>query len=125
MSGYAPRCFPSTRMISAVFRRGVELAIVAEELKQVLDQRGGQWSKGRHVGSMVAAIGGIIERHMIETGFLAPAEPAGAKTVVQASDGVSATQLDPCIPKAASRPVARSRVPELRPLWMVQVWLTD
>jgi hypothetical protein len=27
-------------MISAVFRRGVELAIVAEELKQVLDQRG-------------------------------------------------------------------------------------
>ncbi len=125
VSGYAPRCFPSTRMISAVFRRGVELAIVAEELKQVLDQRGGQWSKGRYVGSLVAAIGGIIERHMIETGFLAPAEPAGAKTVVQASDGVSATRLDPCIPKAATRPVARSRVPELRPLWMVQVWLTD
>jgi ribonucleoside-diphosphate reductase alpha chain len=54
------------------------------------------------VGSLVAAIGGIIERHMIETGFLAPAEPAGAKTVVQASDGVSATRLDPCIPKAAT-----------------------
>ena len=50
VSGYASRCFPSTRMISAVFRRGVELAFVAEELKQVLDQRGGQWSKGRYVG---------------------------------------------------------------------------
>ena len=65
MHGCAPRCFPSTRMISAVFRRGVVLAIVAEELKQVLDQRGGQWSKGRYVGSLVAAIGGIFERHMI------------------------------------------------------------
>ena len=107
VSGYASRCFPSTRMISAVFRRGVELAFVAEELKQVLDQRGGQWSKGRYVGSLVAAIGGIIERHMIETGFLAPAEPAGAKTVVQASDGVSATQLGPCIPNAVSAGLVR------------------
>jgi hypothetical protein len=119
VSGCAPRCFPSTRMISAVFRRGVELAIVAEELKQVLDQRGRPGSKGRYVGSLVAAIGGIIERHMIETGFLAPAEPAGAKTVVQASDGVSATRLDPCIPKQPRRAVARSRLPELHPLWMV------
>ena len=89
-------------MISAMFRRGVELAFVAEELKQVLDQRGGQWSKGRYVGSLVAAIGGIIERHMIETAFLAPAEPAGAKTVVQPSDGVSAARLGPCIPNAVS-----------------------
>ncbi len=50
MSGYALRCFSSTRMICAVFRRGVEIAFVAEELKQVLDRRGGQWSKGRYVG---------------------------------------------------------------------------
>ena len=59
-----------TRMISAVFRRGGEVAFVAEELKQVFDPRGGQWSNGRYVGSLVAAIGDIIERHMIETGFL-------------------------------------------------------
>ena len=32
-----------TRMISAVFRRGGEVAFVAEELKQVFDPRGGQW----------------------------------------------------------------------------------
>ena len=59
-----------TRMISAVFRRGGEVAFVAEELKQVFDPRGGQWSNGRYVPSLVAAIGDIIERHMIETGFL-------------------------------------------------------
>ena len=63
-----------TRMISAVFRRGGEVAFVAEELKQVFDPRGGQWSNGRYVGSLVAAIGDIIERHMVETGFLVPAE---------------------------------------------------
>ena len=38
-----------TRMISAVFRRGGEVAFVAEELKQVFDPRGGQWSNGRYV----------------------------------------------------------------------------
>jgi ribonucleoside-diphosphate reductase alpha chain len=53
-----------TRMISAVFRRGGEVAFVAEELKQVFDPRGGQWANGRYVPSLVAAIGDIIERHM-------------------------------------------------------------
>jgi ribonucleoside-diphosphate reductase alpha chain len=59
-----------TRMISAVFRRGGEVAFVAEELKQVFDPRGGHWHNGRYVPSLVAAIGDIIERHMIATGFL-------------------------------------------------------
>jgi ribonucleoside-diphosphate reductase alpha chain len=63
-----------TRMISAVFRRGGEVAFVAEELKQVFDPRGGHWSNGRYVPSLVAAIGEVLERHMRETGFLAPAE---------------------------------------------------
>src|ERR1700735_4755760 len=75
----------------------------------------------RYVGSLVAAIGDIIERHMIETSFLAPAGSAGAKTVVQASEGVSAARLGPCIQMQSARPDARSRVPELRPLRMVQV----
>ncbi len=59
-----------TRMISAVFRRGGAVAFVAEELKQVFDPRGGHWSEGRYIPSLVAAIGDVLERHMIETGFL-------------------------------------------------------
>ena len=59
-----------TRMISAVFRRGGEVAFVAEELKGIFDPRGGQWSEGRYVPSLIAAIGGILEKHMIGTGFL-------------------------------------------------------
>ena len=65
-----------TRMISAVFRRGGEVAFVADELKQVFDPRGGQWSNGRYVPSLVAAIGEVLERHMHETGFLTPRRTA-------------------------------------------------
>ncbi|HEY8214777.1 MAG TPA: adenosylcobalamin-dependent ribonucleoside-diphosphate reductase [Methylocystis sp.] len=71
-----------TRMISAVFRRGGDVAFVAEELKAVFDPRGGHWSEGRYVPSLVAAFGSIIERHMIDIGFLAP---SGA-IVAHASD---------------------------------------
>ena len=63
-----------TRMISAVFRRSGDVAFVAEELKGIFDPRGGQWSEGRYVPSLIAAIGGILEQHMIETGFLPAAE---------------------------------------------------
>jgi len=58
-----------TRMISAVFRRGGDVSFVVEELKAVFDPRGGQWMGGRYIPSLLAAIGGIIERHMIDTGF--------------------------------------------------------
>ncbi|MBO0739984.1 MAG: hypothetical protein J2P51_00995, partial [Hyphomicrobiaceae bacterium] len=54
-----------TRMISAIFRRGGDVAFVVEELKAVFDPQGGQWMGGRYVPSLLAAIGGIIEMHMI------------------------------------------------------------
>lgn len=59
-----------TRMISAVFRRGGDVSFVVEELKAVFDPRGGQWMRGRYVPSLLAAIGEVIETHMIDIGFL-------------------------------------------------------
>jgi ribonucleoside-diphosphate reductase alpha chain len=59
-----------TRMISAVFRRGGDIAFVVEELKAVFDPRGGQWMGGRYVPSLLAAIGDVIEKHMIAIGFI-------------------------------------------------------
>jgi ribonucleoside-diphosphate reductase alpha chain len=56
----------------AGIRRGGDVAFVCEELKQIFDRRGGQWSKGRYVPSLVAANGDILERRMISTGFLTP-----------------------------------------------------
>ena len=66
-----------TRMISAVFRRGGDVSFVVEELKAVFDPRGGQWMDGAYVPSLLAAIGGVIEKHMIETGFLQPRAGTG------------------------------------------------
>jgi len=59
-----------TRMISAVFRRGGDVSFVVEELKDVFDPRGGHWVGGRYVPSLLAAIGEVIERHMIDIGFI-------------------------------------------------------
>jgi ribonucleoside-diphosphate reductase alpha chain len=60
-----------TRMISAVFRRGGDVSFVVEELKAVFDPRGGAWMGGKYIPSILAAIGGVIEQHMIATGFIA------------------------------------------------------
>ncbi len=59
-----------TRMISAVFRRGGDVSFVVDELKAIFDPRGGQWMAGRYVPSLLAAIGEVIERHMVAIGFL-------------------------------------------------------
>ncbi|MCI2400593.1 adenosylcobalamin-dependent ribonucleoside-diphosphate reductase [Aliiroseovarius subalbicans] len=72
-----------TRMISAVFRRGGDVSFVVEELKAVFDPRGGAWVQGKYIPSILAAIGGVIERHMIATGFI-EGEGMGLKSDPQA-----------------------------------------
>ena len=72
-----------TRMISAVFRRGGDVSFVVEELKAVFDPRGGAWMDGKYIPSILAAIGGVIERHLIHTGFI-EGEGLGLKTDPQA-----------------------------------------
>ena len=59
-----------TRMISAVFRRGGDVSFVVEELKAVFDPRGGAWMGGRYIPSILAAIGGVIEEHLVSIGFI-------------------------------------------------------
>ncbi|MBE1290250.1 MAG: adenosylcobalamin-dependent ribonucleoside-diphosphate reductase [Rhodobacteraceae bacterium] len=68
-----------TRMMSAVFRRGGDVSFVVEELKAVFDPRGGAWIGGKYVPSILAAIGGVIERHLISIGFIS-GEGMGLKT---------------------------------------------
>ena len=72
-----------TRMISAVFRRGGDVSFVVEELKAVFDPRGGAWMGGKYVPSILAAIGGVVERHLIEIGFI-EGEGMGLKSDPQA-----------------------------------------
>ena len=63
-----------TRMISAVFRRGGDVTFVVRELKSIFDPRGGSWMDGRYVPSLLAAIGNVIEQHMVDIGFISEPE---------------------------------------------------
>ena len=91
-----------TRMISAVFRRGGDVSFVVDELKAVFDPRGGHWMQGRYVPSLLAAIGDVIERHMIDIGFLPqPGENDAPKSgeerkVVRLEDGPRLRQCPKC-----------------------------
>lgn len=93
-----------TRMISAVFRRGGDVAFVVEELKAVFDPRGGQWMGGRYVPSLLAAIGEVIERHMIDIGFLplAGGEPLPAEGHARARIANDPQPASPGRPAAAA-----------------------
>jgi len=101
-----------TRMISAVFRRGGDVAFVVEELKAVFDPRGGAWMGGKYVPSLLAAIGDVIERHMIDIGFLQPKPGNGralaAKQVVglPSGDGAARARMAQC-PKCGEAALIR------------------
>lgn len=72
-----------TRMISAVFRRGGNVSFVVEELKAVFDPRGGAWMKGGYVPSILAAIGGVVEQHMKNIGYIPSDEPVDIVEAIQ------------------------------------------
>ena len=89
-----------TRMISAVFRRGGDVSFVVDELKAIFDPRGGQWSGGRYIPSLMAAIGEVIEKHMIAIGFITPREdvavPEERRAVAAAAEGAPARFCPRC-----------------------------
>jgi len=64
-----------TRIISAVFRKGGDVAFLTEELKAVFDPRGGYWQPGgKFMPSIVAELGFVIERHLQTIGLMPAAE---------------------------------------------------
>ena len=64
-----------TRIISAVFRKGGDVAFLVDELKAVFDPRGGYWqSGGKYMPSIIAELGYIVEKHLISIGLLAEPE---------------------------------------------------
>jgi ribonucleoside-diphosphate reductase alpha chain len=57
-------------MVSAIFRRPHSSRFVVDELKSVFDPKGGGFWQGRYWNSTVAAIGRVIELHMIRIGYI-------------------------------------------------------
>lgn len=62
-----------TRIMSAVFRKGGDVTFLVDELKAVFDPRGGYWQPGgKFMPSIIAELGHIVEKHLIEIGLLKP-----------------------------------------------------
>ncbi len=88
-----------TRVMSAVFRKGGDVAFICEELQAVFDPRGGYFkSGGKFMPSLVAEIGAVVEHHLRRIGLITD-EPlssehqrlvAEKRAGAQARDGVEA-----------------------------------
>ena len=66
-----------TRIMSAVFRKGGDVAFLVEELKAVFDPRGGYWQPGgKFMPSIIAELGYIVERHLTDIGLIGASEPS-------------------------------------------------
>jgi hypothetical protein len=64
-----------TRIMSAVFRKGGDVTFLVDELKAVFDPRGGYWQPGgKFMPSIIAELGYIVERHLVEIGLLKSTE---------------------------------------------------
>lgn len=74
-----------TRIISAVFRKGGDVAFLVEELKAVFDPRGGYWQPGgKFMPSIIAELGHIVEKHLIMIGLMAaPQLDPGQKQLIE------------------------------------------
>jgi hypothetical protein len=64
-----------TRIMSAVFRKGGDVTFLVDELKAVFDPRGGYWQPGgKFMPSIIAELGHIVEKHLLQIGLLKPAQ---------------------------------------------------
>jgi len=74
-----------TRIISAVFRKGGDVAFLVDELTAVFDPRGGYWQPGgKFMPSIIAELGYIVEKHLITIGMLAkPGLDEGQKELIK------------------------------------------
>lgn len=64
-----------TRIMSAVFRKGGDVAFLVDELKAVFDPRGGYWQPGgKFMPSIIAELGYIVEKHLITIGLVSKPE---------------------------------------------------
>ena len=102
-----------TRLVSAVFRKGGNIAFVIEELRSVFAPQGGYWKppsrpgkKSIYMNSVVAEIGAIIEHHMVRTGAMtAPERLPGTADAAKTETGAipAAKVCEKCHDKSVIR----------------------
>lgn len=89
-----------TRIMSAVFRKGGDMAFLVEELRSVFDPKGGYFKKGKYVHSLVAEIGDVVELHLTNLGLLSKATPLPIKEELKGASLESASVCPKCQARA-------------------------
>jgi hypothetical protein len=88
-----------TRIMSAVFRKGGDVAFLVEELKAVFDPRGGYFKAGGlYMPSIVAEIGSVLETHLRGIGLLTAPELDANQRALVASKRAAAEAANPSVP---------------------------
>jgi hypothetical protein len=81
-----------TRLISAVFRHGGEVAFLIEELRSVLDPNGGAFHKGKYIPSLVSVIGDVIEQELTSLGLFKRDESLKEAAVAMVKEKIEKTK---------------------------------
>ena len=101
-----------TRIMSAVFRKGGDVTFLVDELKAVFDPRGGYWQPGgKFMPSIIAELGHIVEKHLVEIGLLKspPLSVEQRKLIDEEARGVrGARPTERCVRHRAVSRKARS-----------------
>lgn len=64
-----------TRIISAIFRKGGDVAFLVDEMRSVFDPKGGYFKAGgQFMPSLVAEIGDVVDQHLRAIGLLKAAD---------------------------------------------------
>lgn len=72
-----------TRTISAIFRKGGDVAFLVGELEQVHSTQGGFYKDGKYIPSLVALIGDVIRHHLDSLGLLDGEESSQKKVLAE------------------------------------------
>ena len=84
-----------TRIMSAVFRKGGDVAFLVEEMKAVFDPKGGYFKTGGvYMPSLVAELGSVVEEHLKVIGLLRDPEMSEAQRALIAEKRRAYEQRD-------------------------------
>jgi hypothetical protein len=97
-----------TRVLSAVFRHGGDASFLVEELRSVVDPRGGYFKPGgKYMPSLVAEIGECIETHLKRIGLIKEPEVSeelkAKRQTAKESGIVGASQCPKCSQYSVAR----------------------
>lgn len=84
-----------TLILSAIFRKGGDIAFLAQELRSVYDPNGGYFKKGGvYMNSIVAEIGYVIEQHFKAIGLIKTEEMSDEAKAILAEKRAQAERTE-------------------------------